>query len=91
MTIIWCDRIFKILLWSSVVATLFLAPSREKIWWFAGILAVGAIVRLAIWKMASPEEKKLIGVKLDTQNIFFYVLMLLLVITYVIITVWQRK
>ena len=91
MTIIWSNRVLKILLWLSVFATIFFAPSQQKIWWFAGIFTVAAIAKFVIWKVASPEEKKVIGVKLDSRNIFFYVLMFLLAITYIIIVVWQRR
>ena len=64
MTIIWSDRVLKIFLWLSVFANIFFAPSQQKIWWFAGIFTLAAIARYVIWNMASPEEKKVIGVEI---------------------------
>ncbi len=91
MSIIWSDRVLKILLWLSVFATIIFTSPQQKVWWLAGIFAVAAIAKLVIWKMASPEEKKAIGVKMNSRNIFFYVLMFLVAIIYILIVVWQRK
>jgi len=90
MSIIWIHKIFKMALLGATFVMLFFTSGELRKWWVIGTLVCAAIIQFTIWKLASPEERKVVKLDTNPKNVFFMVLLVLLAIIFMVI-VWRGK